>query len=224
MKNIFLLFLLFSIFSFSQKKDYNFHFDYFSKVSIKVYGDGINEDTYVFKNSKDSTYSLELRYSKTDTIAQIYIKNIKDIIKFKVDFIYEKISDLDKLKDPILYATVIPAFNSKKYKNFHEEMEYEIDSINNQVLVHITQYKNKKKKKIINEHYYYFSKKDNIEPVEIPIFKNNLISKYKLDILENYNFEKKLCLVDGKLSSEFTIQKIEKISSNLNFTVIKTIR
>lgn len=223
MKKVFLLFLLFSICSFSQKKDYNLHFDYFLKGSHKIYGDGINEDNYLFKNSKDSTYSLELRYSKTDTIAQIYINNVKDIIKFTIDFKYEKISDLDKLKDPILYATVIPGF-PKKYKNFHEEMEYEIDSINNQVLVHITQFKNKKKKKIINEHYYYFSKKDNIKPVEIPTFKNNLISKYKLDILENYNFEKRLFLVDGKLSSEFAIQKIEKISSNLNFTVIKTIR
>ena len=223
MKKNFLLFLLFSICSFSQKKDYNFHFDYFLKGSNKIYGDGISEDCYFFKNSKDSTYSLQLRYSKTDTIAQIYIKGIKDIIKFTIDFKYEKISDLDKLKEPILYTTVIPDY-PKKYKNFHEEMEYEIDSINNQVLVHITKYKNKKKNKIINEHYYYFSKKDNIEPVEMPILKNNLISKYKLDILVNYNFEKQLCLVDGKLSSEFTIQKIEKISSNLNFTVIKTIR
>jgi len=223
MKKIFLLFLLVSICSFSQKKEYNFHFDYFSKVSSKIYGDGISEDCYFFKNSKDSTYSLQLRYSKTDTIAQIYIKGIKDIIKFTIDFKYEKISDLDKLKNPILYETVIPD-SPKKYKNFHEEMEYEIDSINDQVLVHITQYKNKKKNKIIKEHYYYFSKKDNIEPIEIPIFKNNLISKYKLDILVNYNFEKQLCLVDGKLSSEFIIQKIEKIRSDLNFTVIKTIR
>ncbi|WP_329806550.1 hypothetical protein [Flavobacterium facile] len=223
MRKVFLLFLLFSVCTFSQKKDYSFYFDYFSKVSSKIYGNVINEDAYIFKNSKDSTYFLELRYSKTDTIAQIHIKNKNDIIKFKIDFKYEKISDLNKLKDPILYETVIPG-SPKKYKNFHEVMEHEIDSINDQVLVHITQYKNKKKNKIINEHYYYFSKKDNIEPVEIPIFKNNLISKYKLDILVNYNFEKQLCLIDDKLSSEFTIQKIEKISSNLNFTVIKTIR
>ena len=113
MRKVFLLFLLFSICTFSQKKEYSFYFDYFSKVSSEIYGNVINEDAYIFKNSRDSTYFLELRYSKTDTIAQIHIKNKNDIIKFKIDFKYEKISDLNKLKDPILYETLIPGSPKK---------------------------------------------------------------------------------------------------------------
>ncbi len=155
MKKVFLLFLFFTICSFSQKNEYNFHFDCFMKVNSKIHGDKINNDSFLFKNSKDSTYILELRYSKTDTIAQIFDSKVRDLIKFDIDFKFENISDLDKLKDPVLYKTVIPGSNIKNHKNFYEEMEYENDTINNQILVHITQYKNNKKRKIINENYYH---------------------------------------------------------------------
>ena len=171
MKKIFLLFLFFTICSFSQEKEYNYHFDYFTKLNVKIYSDNRDFDTYIFKNSKDSTYSLELRYSKTDTIASIHDYKANQMIKFDVDFKFDKISDLEKLKISKLYKRVY--FNKIKSKKFHEEMEYEHDTINNQIIVHITQFKNNKKKKIINEHYCYFAENDNIKPIIKSVFKDN---------------------------------------------------
>ena len=222
MKKYVLLLIFTTFFSFSQEKEFNYHFDYFIKVSVKLYGNKIIHNGFLFKNSKDSTYSLEIKFTDKDTVAQIFDYKKIDITKFEVDFVFKDIDDLSKLKSPILYTKVYPD-NKKKYKNFHEEMEYENDTINNQILVHITQFKNKKNKKIINEHYYYFTKKENIEPIEILNFKNKLINKYKLQILENYNLEKTLCIIDGKISSEYLTHKIEKINYDFKYSVIKSV-
>ncbi len=217
MKKIFLLFLYFTICSFSQEKEYKYHFDYFTKFNVKIYSDNRDFDTYIFKNSKDSTYSLELRYSIIDTIASILDYKANQMIKFDADFKFDKISDLEKLKISKLYKRVY--FNKIKRKKFHEEMQYEHDTINNQIIVHITQFKNSKKKKIINEHYCFFAKNDNIKPIIKSIFKDNLIDKYKLEILDNYNLEKTLHLIDGKIDSQYLTCKIEKVDYNFSFKI-----
>jgi hypothetical protein len=224
MKKIFLLFLFISIHSFSQEKEYNFYFDHYINIKSKNYGDNRFEESYQFKNTKDSTYLLELKYSNKDTVARIFNHKEIDIIEFDIDFKFKKTEDLSKLKNPILYSSVYRELILRKYKNFHEEMEFENDTINKQILVHLTQYKNKKKKKIINEYFYYFTLNKDIKPLIYSNFKKRLINKYNLEILNDYDLEKTLCLIDGKLSSEFLTQKIEKINYELNFTVIKEIR
>ena len=217
MKKVFLLFLISTIFSFAQKKEHNYYFDYFVEAKIKIYSSNKDFTSYIFKNSKDSTYSLELRYGKTDTIASFINYKANELTKFDVDFKFNKISDLEKLKSSKLYKRVY--FDKKKKVNFYEEIAYEHDTINNQVLVHITQYKNKKKRKIINEYYNYFTNNQNIKPIIKSIFKNNLIDKYKLEILDNYNLEKTLHLIDGKIDAEYLTYKIEKNDYNFNFTI-----
>ncbi len=224
MKKIFLLFLFISIHSFSQEKEYNFYFDHYINIKSKNYGDNRFEESYQFKNTKDSTYLLELKYSNKDTVARIFNHKEIDIIEFDIDFKFKKTEDLSKLENPILYSSVYRELILRKYKNFHEEMEFENDTINKQILVHLTQYKNKKKKKIINEYFYYFTLNKDIKPLIYSNFKKRLINKYNLEILNDYDLEKTLCLIDGKLSSEFLTQKIEKINYELNFTVIKEIR
>lgn len=195
MKKIFLLFLFLSIYSFSQEKEYNFYFDHYINIKSKNYGDNKFEESYQFKNSKDSTYLLELIYSNKDTLATIFDHKEIDIIKFEIDFKFKKTEDFSKLKNPILYSSVYRELISRKYKNFHEEMEFDNDTINKQILVHLTQFKNIKKKKIINEHYYYFTLNKNIKPLVYSNFKKRIINKYNLEILNDYDLEKTLCLI-----------------------------
>ena len=73
----------------------------------------------------------------------------KQLIRFDLDFKYSKIEDLNKLINSRLYTNVTTKSNYRKYKDFVEEMRYENDTIDNQVIVHLIGYKNKKKKKII---------------------------------------------------------------------------
>jgi hypothetical protein len=139
------------------------------------------------------------------------------IINFNVDFKYNNVEDLKKLNNIRLYRYV-GFTKGKRYKKYIEDFEYEIDSINNQTLVHLTQYKNSKRKKIINEHYYYFSNKDNIKSIEKNNMKDYLLNKYNLLEIKNQNLEKTICVVDGKKQSENEILKITKIDYTFSFT------
>ncbi|MBC7525586.1 MAG: hypothetical protein H7239_14270 [Flavobacterium sp.] len=169
-------------------------------------------------NTKDSTYSLLIKMNDNVKGATLDDHKKKRVINFDVNFDYNKVEDLNKLNNSKLY-TVIIYENQKKYKNFVEVFEYEKDTINNQILVHLTQFKNSKKKKIINEHYYYFSNKDNIESLYKNNVKDYLLKKYNLFEIKNFNLEKIVCVIDGKINSETVYLESKKIDFNFIFKI-----
>ncbi|WP_395053810.1 hypothetical protein [Flavobacterium sp.] len=142
------------------------------------------------------------------------------LVKFKIDFNYNNVKDLGKIKINKLYNNV--AFHKYNTKKYVEDFEYEYDSISNVSIVHITQFKNKKKKKIVNEHYYIFSNNNNIENFEDKNIKNFIIKKYNIDAIKNQNLEKIICLFDGKKIFESKIINIKKINYTLSFSGAET--
>lgn len=214
MKLIFKFIIIFSLVTQAQNKD-NYYFDFVSKISIKNNSTGINEVKYVFSNSNDSTYNLELKYFSKYKIALLNDNNKNTTIEFKLDFDYKSINDLEKLINPNYNKKEKKLNQGKRFLNYFEEIEYENDSLNNQIIVHITQFKNKKKKDILNDHYYFFSQKKELINFKQSDILNYLIYKKQLELLKGYHFEKSMCLIDGKINSEFETYFIEKIDYNL---------
>lgn len=217
--NKLLIFLLFPILLFSQQDERKYHFDYFEKVNFRIHPYNENQDSYFFKNSKDSTYHLELRYAKYDTIAKMYDNTIKENVIFDLNFIYKNINDLKKLSNPSIDKSITSVLKNKKAIKYIEDFEFEHDTINKQFIIHKIQRKDNKKKTIINEHYFFFSKNKNICPINNSKIKEHFIKNYKLEIPEDYHYEKTLCLIDGKINTQDQIIKIEKIDFDLSFII-----
>lgn len=217
MKKVFvILFFFFNAIAFSQEK-MSYYFDSCKELNLNRYDIKLNSKVIYFSNSKDSTYSMSLFQKKDSVYANLYNFKKKILINFSVDFKYNNVEDLKKLKKSRLYQYVT-YIREKKNKKYIEDFEYEIDSINKETLVHITQHKNNKRKKIINEHYYYFSNNENIKKFYKDNMKDYLVNKYNLIYIKNQNLEKIICVIDGKKQSETEILKITKIDYTFSFT------
>ncbi len=205
-----------------ENENRSYKFDTYQLVEIKNYGNNNFYKSHLFSNSKDTTYVLELKYSKEKNEAIIFIKKEKpEIIEFDLNFDYKEADDLNKLNNSKLYTDVIRKNKRKRYKDFVEDMRFENDTIDKQVIVHIIQYKNNKKKKIINEHYYFLSNKNNnlrIDPDKNALV-NYLIEKYNLKLVEGLKPDRIMHLYEGKLFLDTYFQKFEKIDFLFNFKI-----
>ena len=214
---VLLILFLTSSNAFSQEKKLSYYFDVVSETNSKQYNINLNSRDIYFRNTKDSTYALSLHQNKDSVYAILYDYKESILVNFNVDFVYNNENDLKKLNNVRLYRSV--TFDrGRKYKKHFEDFEYEKDTIKNQTLVHITQYKNSKKKKIINEHYYYFTNKESISSLDKFNIKDYLIKKYNLNEIKNQNLEKFICIVDGKKQSETEFFIIKKIDYTFSFT------
>ena len=217
MKYIFYMCFFASTFIYSQNNKMSYYFDSCTEYNLKQYDINLHSKVTTFRNSKDSTYTINIFQKKDSVYANLYDHKKNILVNFNVDFKYNNVEDLKKLNNIRLYRYV--AFTKgKKYKKYIEDFKYENDSINNQILVHITHYKNSKRKKIISEHYYYFSNKENIKSLDKNNMKDYLLNKYNLLEIKNQNLEKTICLIDGKKQSENEILKITKIDFTFSFT------
>ena len=212
--------MLFCVTVFAQDNEQrSYKFDTYKLQNIKDYKNNIFNESHFFSNSKDSTYVLELRYGKENEALLFINDKNKQLIRFELDFKYSKIEDLNKLISSKLYTNVIRKSNYRKYKDFVEEMKYENDTIDNQIIVHLIQYKNKKKKKTINNHYYFFSNKN----IELKNSKSRIIdylsTKYQLLLAEDLKIDRIMHLEEGKLSKDTYFLKNEKIDFLFNFKI-----
>lgn len=214
-----LLFIFIQSFAFSQNEKVSYHFDFMAMNNFKDYKqDKKGKQIYLY-NSKDTTYFLSILYLDNSKYALITDYKKKHIIKFDVNFNYENIEDLNKLSNVRLYKEVFFE-KSKKYKNSVETFEFEKDSTNqNNVIVHLTKFKNKKKKKIIEEHYYFYGKTDYPDIISKESLKNKLVEKYDIEIIKNLNLYKILHLDDGKLSIDTEVLETKIIDFNFQFTI-----
>jgi hypothetical protein len=221
MKALLLFSLLFlSSFIYSQEKRMNYYFDNYTISNYKNYNNGYDGQVINFNNTKDSTYKLLIRINKNLKDAILTDLKNKLVVKFDVNFIFNKIQDLNKLNNRKLFSIVDFDLNTrKKYKNFVEEFEFEKDSTTGKIIAHLTSFKNNKRKKIINEHYYFFEKNDKV----INNYKNStklyLINKYNIKLDETENVQKILCIIDGKISNETEILEINQTDFNFNFKI-----
>ncbi|HQW69631.1 MAG TPA: hypothetical protein PLH25_08185 [Flavobacterium sp.] len=219
-KSFVYIILLFCVTVFAQDNEQrSYKFDTYKLQNIKDYKNNIFNESHFFSNSKDSTYVLELRYGKENEALLFINDKNKQLIRFELDFKYSKIEDLNKLISSKLYTNVIRKSNYRKYKDFVEEMKYENDTIDNQIIVHLIQYKNKKKKKTINNHYYFFSNKN----IELKNSKSRIIdylsTKYQLLLAEDLKIDRIMHLEEGKLSKDTYFLKNEKIDFLFNFKI-----
>ena len=167
----------------------SYYFDFVSISNIKNHRNNYKGKDFFFKNLKDSTYVLVIGIHDSVKKATLIDYKKRRIIKFDVNFDYQKIEDLNKLSNSKLHTGV--AFNKwKKNNKLVEDIEFEKDTGTNKTIVHLTQFKNKKRKKIINEHYYYFGDDSEIGDVYKNSIKNYLIKKYNLTLIKDENLEK----------------------------------
>ncbi|WP_395044857.1 hypothetical protein [Flavobacterium sp.] len=195
----------------------SYNFNYYSVYNYKNYGFKVDTKMIQITNEKDSTYSLHLDYNTKEAI----LKDTKNklLVKFKIDFNFEKIEDLEKLTNSRLFKNS-RYVSGRKFKNFVQDFEFGNDTINHKTIVHLTSYKNKKRKKIINEHFYYFgNENNNIYDLHEKSIKKYLINKYDLEDIKDLNIEKILCLKDGKIESQMIFSEIKKVNYNFKFKI-----
>lgn len=202
--------------SYSQDLERNYHFDLVTISNVKDYSHGFMGKVIDFINQKDSTYNLFIKVNGLNNEATLNDRKKKQIIKFDVDedFDYKTIDDLNKLSNSKLFTVVVHS-KHKSYKNSTEDFEYELDSINNKTIVHLTRFKNKKRKKIISEHYHFLSVNDIYDGTNSSNYKNYILENHSLRIADNQELEKILHLKDGKIWLE--TQYISKKIVDFNF-------
>ncbi|GAA3784751.1 hypothetical protein GCM10022271_16500 [Corallibacter vietnamensis] len=202
--------------SYSQDLERNYHFDLVTISNVKDYSHGFMGKVIDFINQKDSTYNLFIKVNGLNNEATLNDRKKKQIIKFDVDedFDYKTIDDLNKLSNSKLFTVVVHS-KHKSYKNSTEDFEYELDSINNKTIVHLTRFKNKKRKKIISEHYHFLSVNNIYDGTSSSNYKNYILENHSLRIADNQELEKILHLKDGKIWLE--TQYISKKIVDFNF-------
>ena len=222
MKNFILLFLVFNVthISFSQETNMSYYFNYMTTSNDKDYSINFIGKTIFITNQNDATYNLLIRANGIINEATITDYKNKLIIKFDLNFNFEKIEDLNKLSNSKLY-TVVEFSKSRIYKDFVEDFEFEKDTINSNTIVHLTQFKNKKRKKIINENFYFFGNNNNVETSNKNSIKNYISNRYNLKFNDNENIEKILHLHDGKIARETNIVAINFIDFKFDFKIDK---
>ncbi|WP_417289474.1 hypothetical protein [Corallibacter sp.] len=197
--------------SYSQDLERNYHFDLVTISNVKDYSHGFMGKVIDFINQKDSTYNLFIKVNGLNNEATLNDRKKKQIIKFDVDedFDYKTIDDLNKLSNSKLFTVVVHS-KHKSYKNSTEDFEYELDSINNKTIVHLTRFKNKKRKKIISEHYHFLSVNNIYDGTSSSNYKNYILENHSLRIADNQELEKILHLKDGKiwLETQYISKKI----------------
>jgi hypothetical protein len=205
------------------KEKRSYIFDTYEHNKIKDYKNNIFIESHIFSNSKDSTYSLNLKYGKKNEAILIIKKEKVELITFDLNFRYSQIENLNQLENSTLHNQVFSSSATKKKKQTKLiiEIEYTNDTINNQVIVHIKQLKGKKKK-IINENYYFLS--NNNSQLEKDV-NNKLIkileAKHNLTLVENLNVDRVLFLQEGKLHQDISYLKKEKVNFLFTFEIDK---
>jgi hypothetical protein len=212
----FILFVFFYSFVFSQNEKMSYYFDTSSESNVKQYKINLFSKVIYFTNSKDSTYTMSIYENKDSIYARLFDYKKSILVNFELQSSYNNTNDLNKLINSRLYKYLTYTRERINKKNF-EDFEYEMDTVNNQTLVHLTLFKNKKRKKIINEHYYYFTNKENIISFSNNNLKEYLLRKYNLIEIKNQNLEKTICVENGKKSTENEIVNIKKIDYSFSF-------
>jgi hypothetical protein len=203
--------------AFSQKES-SYYFDNMVVECFKNYENGFDGKIILLNNLKDSTYNLAIRLSDKVTDATITDRHKKQIIKFDAYRDFKGLEDIHKLFNSQLYKVVI-FDHPKQYRHYVEDFEYERDSANNKITVHLTQYKNKKRRKIINEHYYFFGTAPDCKSYSNNSMKNYIYRKYKIDFSQDCNLQKILHLTNGKINAETQIAEIKKIDFTYTFPI-----
>ena len=105
MKKLFLLFILVnSLTVFSQEEKRSYFFDYYTIKNIKNYLRNFNGKIVNLYNTKDSTYTLYLDANNKKAELLDFKKRL--FIHFEMDFNFEKIEDLNKLKNSKIHYNV----------------------------------------------------------------------------------------------------------------------
>lgn len=211
-----LILLLISNTVLSQKEKMSYYFDNLIIINKTVHPKKNNSKVIIFSNSKDSTYALNVRLNDTLKEAILRDSKKKRIIKFDVNFDFQKEEDLNHLNNSKLY-TIVELEYKKNHKNSVEFIEYERDTVSKKTIVHLTRYKNKKKKEIINEYYYFFG--ENSKIANNNSLKKYLFNKHDFELFENEKLEKILILVNGKIDSEIVVLENRFIDYNFEFPI-----
>lgn len=200
----------------------SYRFTSINTIHIKDYGHDNELKRIEFTNDQDSTYNLAISIYENSKTAMLMDYKKKVMVGFQIDFDFQKIEDLNKLKNPILFTSV-KSTREKKYKNSVEEVEVQIDSVDAQkTIVHTTKYKNDQKKKIVYESYLFFGNNAKLNNPKNDSPKNYLIQKHHLYQIKNQYLEKLLILYKGKIDKQIDFLDISKTDFKFDFKIEET--
>lgn len=198
----------------------SYFFDNMIVTETSLYTEGFSGKTVYLSNSKDSTYSLYVRIGNKDSEATLWDFKKKHYVKFDADFEFKEVADINKLTHATLFPHV-SFHKGKRYRNYVEDSEIEVDSASNQVIVHLIQYKNKKRRRVINDHYYIFGIAPHLEMRHTRSTKNYVAEKYGVQFSPNAHLRKVLHLSDGKIHMSTKYLLVKDVNFTYNFTVEK---
>jgi hypothetical protein len=84
-----------------QKRSY--HFDTYESIQVQDQSNNFYRKSYVFRNSKDTHYILEL-FPDTKKASLMKYNKPSELVHFDYDFEYKEPQDLFKLTNPKLYT------------------------------------------------------------------------------------------------------------------------
>jgi len=214
--------ILFQQLSVAQKESMSYQFTSVNTMHIKNYERNLDVKRIEFTNNQDSTYNLSINIYENSKTAMLMDYKKKVMIGFQINFDYQQIEDLNKLKNPILFTSV-KSTKDKEYKNAVEEVEAQIDSADNQkTIVHTIKYKNDQKKKIVYESYSFFDNNAKLNNDRNVQFKNYLVDQYHLNQIKNQYLEKILILYKGKIDKQIDFLDFSKTDFKFEFKIEET--
>ncbi|MFN8274639.1 MAG: hypothetical protein U0X58_07130 [Flavobacteriaceae bacterium] len=200
----------------------SYQFTSVNTMHIKNYERNLDVKRIEFTNNQDSTYNLSINIYENSKTAMLMDYKKKVMIGFQINFDYQQIEDLNKLKNPILFTSV-KSTKDKEYKNAVEEVEAQIDSADNQkTIVHTIKYKNDQKKKIVYESYSFFDNNAKLNNDRNVQFKNYLVDQYHLNQIKNQYLEKILILYKGKIDKQIDFLDFSKTDFKFEFKIEET--
>lgn len=207
----------------SQTVERNYHFDNYKIISYKNFRYKYDYKYFSFKNSKDSTYNLEIGYSDNNKRKSCFLRDWerKELIRFDIDFVFMNKDDLAKLKNPAFVKIPSKTSNYSVFNKRYEKIEFEKDSINNKTIVHLIRFKDGSLKKILHDEYYFFGINKEINSKDLYSMKNYFNNSYNIGIPQDEDLEKILRLKDGKIESQTDYIKIVNIDYNPNLKIEK---
>src|SRR5690554_749476 len=217
MQYIFMMFCG-SIIAQSSPQKRSYLFDTYESIQVLDHSTNIYRKSYVFRNSKDTDYILEL-FPDTQKASLMNYKKPSELIHFDYNFEYKEPQDLYKLTNPQLYTELF-YHSPKRYKTKVEEVSYIKDSVANQVILRLKIFKNKKKKKIVRDLYYYFSESEPPPDSEDPSpFVQRMISDYNMFFLKNLKLTKTVQIFEDNKKVEIDFFESKAIDFVFSFEV-----
>jgi hypothetical protein len=204
--------------SFGQSEGISHDFDNISFAKFDNSFTNFHGEKIEIRNSKDSTYSISIIQNEKYRTAEL--SDLKNNIKvtFDLNFKFNKIEDLNRLKFKSSYAIYGNNFN--KERDTFTEVTYEKDTIENKTTVRSALYvytnRKKNKKKVLKDFYYIFNTIPN-QKNYYNYQKSNFINEFKIPLTEDDVLVRFINVTGDKINTELNYTETKEVEFNFKF-------